>query len=104
MKHIRKFEDLTYLDTLKGEKELRDKFSKSEEDRIDRTRSEVTGKHLDKLANDSKRDRTISKEEEERKEIVQRVIDGLTGDLNKNPGYMSFKEELLAFLDEFPKE
>ena len=60
--------------------------------------------YMDMLASQKKSRENLENIEIERKEIVQKVIDGLIADLNNNPGYQSFKEELLAFLDEFPKE
>lgn len=98
MKHLRKFEDADYMDMLASQKKSREDFEKSEEERIEQLRKQTTRKIL---KDDNPR---ISDVEIERKEIVQKVIDGLTADLNNNPGYQSFKEELLAFLDEFPKE
>lgn len=104
MKHLQKFEELEYQDKLAAETKLRQDFEKAEEERIEQKRKEISGKYLPELEADAKKRQLSSKEEDERREIVQRVIDGLVADLNNNPGYQSFKEELLAFLDEFPKE
>lgn len=98
MKHLKKFEDADYMDMLASQKRSREDFDKSEEERIEQLRKQNVRKSL------KDENPRISDVEIERKEIIQKVIDGLTSDLNNNPGYQSFKEELLAFLDEFPKE
>jgi hypothetical protein len=97
MKHLRKFEDADYMDMLASQKKNREDFEKSEEERIEQLR-----KQNRKILKDG--NPRISDVEIERKEIIQKVVDGLLADLSNNPGYQSFKEELLSFLDEFPKE
>jgi len=104
MKHLRKFEELEYRDMLAAQTKARQDFEKSEEERIEKKRKEISGKYLGELEAESKKRKIESSIESERREIVQKVIDGLVADLNNNPGYQSFKEELLAFLSEFPKE
>jgi hypothetical protein len=104
MKHLRKFEDLDYKDKLAAETKLRQDFEKSEEEETERKRGELGGKFLPEIQKDSQKRKSSELEEEERGVIIQRVIDGLKFDMRNNPGYQSFKEELLAFLDEFPKE
>lgn len=42
--------------------------------------------------------------EKDDEDLLQKVKDGLEMDIERNPGYRSFKEELLGFLNEFPKE
>jgi hypothetical protein len=104
MKHLQKFEDLDYKSKLAAETKLRQDFEKSEDEKIEQRRKETSGRYLPELEAGSKKRQLSSQEEDERKEIVQKVIDGLVADLNNNPGYQSFKEELLTFLGEFPKE
>jgi len=104
MKHLRKFEELEYKDMLAAQTKARQDFEKAEEERIEQKRKETQGKYLPELEAETKKRITTDKTEDERREIVQKVIDGLVKDLNNNPGYQSFKEELLAFLNEFPKE
>lgn len=103
MKHLQKFEEVSHLDRLKKEKELRDSF----EDETFRQKEEESrkrsGKFLPNLQDEARRPKAIDIELE-RKEILQMVTDGLLADLNMDPGYRSFKEELLDFLKEFPKE
>lgn len=57
-------------------------------------------KQIKKFENYTNSDDTFN----ERREIVQRIIDGLVKDQNNHPGYKSFKEELEDFLNSFPKE
>ena len=104
MKHLRKFEELEYKDMLAAQTKARQDFEKSEEERIEQKRKEMSGKFLPEIESDIKKRKLSTQEGNERREIVQKVIDGLVADLNNNPGYQSFKEELLAFLGEFPKE
>jgi hypothetical protein len=89
---------------LAAQTKARQDFEKSEEERIEQKRKELSGKYLPEIETDMKKRRIGSSVEGERREIVQKVIDGLVADLNNDPGYQSFKEELLAFLSEFPKE
>ena len=103
MKHLRKWNE-DYLSKLKGEKQLSKDFERGDEERIASARSEHSGKHLPKLKSDKENREGTSSKETEKKEIVQKVIDGLTAQLNNKPGYASFKQELLTFLGEFPKE
>jgi hypothetical protein len=103
MKHLQKFEDLDYKSKLAAETKLRQDFEKSEDEKIEQRRKETSDKYLSELEANNKK-RQSSQEEDERRDIVQKVIDGLVADLNNNPGYQSFKEELLTFLGEFPKE
>jgi len=104
MKHLRKFEELEYKDMLASQTKARQDFEKAEDEKIEQRRKEASGKYLPELEGDTKKRQLSSQEENERRDIVQKVIDGLVADLNNNPGYQSFKEELLAFLGEFPKE
>ncbi len=104
MKHLRKFEELEYKDMLAAQTKARKDFEKAEEERIEQKRKETQGKYLPELEAETNKRIAGDKTEEERREIVQKVIDGLVKDLNNNAGYQSFKEELLAFLAEFPKE
>ena len=104
MKHLRKFEELEYKDMLAAQTTARQDFEKAEEERIEQKRKETSGKYLPELQAQSDKRISSDKIELERREIVQKVIDGLVKDLNNDPGYQSFKEELLAFLGEFPKE
>jgi len=104
MKHLQKFEELEYKDKLAAETKLRQDYERDEEERIEQKRKEISGKYLPKVEDDVRKSQLSSNIEFERKEIVQKVIDGLVADLNNNPGFQSFKEELLAFLGEFPKE
>lgn len=103
MKHLRKFEDLDYKDMLVAQSKSKQEYEKSQEEEIEKRRREG-GKYLPELQEETKKRKSSELEEEERNEIIQKVIDGLTADMRNNPGYQSFKEELLAFLDEFPKE
>jgi uncharacterized protein with gpF-like domain len=102
MRHLRKFEDIDYKDKLASEMKARQEFEKSEEERIEKLRKDNSNKYRSEF--ESSKKRHSSDVEMERTRIVQKVIDGLVADLNNNPGYQSFKEELLSFLDEFPKE
>lgn len=104
MRHLRKFEELEYKDMLVSQNKARQDFEKAEDEKIEQRRKETSGKYLQELEGDTKKRKLSSQEEDERRDIVQKVIDGLVADLNNNPGYQSFKEELLAFLGEFPKE
>mgnify|MGYP003334618531 CR=1 FL=1 len=104
MKHLRKFEELEYKDMLAAQTKARQDFEKSEQEKIEQRRKETQGKYLPELEAETKKRVSSDKAEEERREIVQKVIDGLVKDLNNHAGYQSFKEELLAFLNEFPKE
>ncbi len=101
MKYIKTFEDLDHLSFLKAEKDLRDQAGQARESEVEKRRNQMSGKHLDTLKVQGNDKDVVVKE---RQEIIQRVIDGLTSQLNKNAGFQSFKEELLVFLDEFPKE
>jgi len=104
MKHLRKFEELEYKDVLAAQANARQDFEKAEDERIEQRRKETSGKYLPELQAQTDKRISSSKTELERKEIVQKVVDGLLKDLNSDPGYQSFKEELLIFLGEFPKE
>ena len=104
MKHLRKFEEIEYRDMLAAQTKARQDFEKAEEEGIEQRRKKTSGKYLPELEVDARKRLSTSKEEDERRVIVQKVIDGLVADLNNNTGYQSFKEELLTFLGEFPKE
>ena len=104
MKHLRKFEEIEYRDMLAAQTKARQDFEKAEEEGIEQRRKEASDKYSQELEGDTKKRRLSSQEEDERRDIVQKVIDGLVADLNNNTGYQSFKEELLTFLGEFPKE
>ena len=104
MKHLRKFEDLDHLDFLAAEKDLRDRKDNSHIDKLNKLSASTAGKHLPKLASDKAGRESSDVMVADRKQIVDRVIEGLRNDSMNNPGYQSFKDELLAFLDEFPKE
>lgn len=104
MKHLRKFEELEYKDILASQTKSRQDFEKVEDDKIEKRKKENSDKYSSELESDAKERILTSKEENERKDIIQKVVDGLVADLNNNPGYQSFKEELLSFLGEFPKE
>lgn len=93
MKHIRKFEDVDFLSKLKSDKKNREDFE-----------LEIDKRNTEKLNKSVRPERKEDIVEKERKEIVQRVIDGLLRDLKNDSGFRSFKEELVMFLDEFPKE
>jgi hypothetical protein len=104
MKHIKRFESLDFKSKLEMEKKLKDKFEKDSDFRKEDLRKELSGKHLPNIQKENdERDKEFFYVKE-RREITQRVIDGLVNDLNNKPGWLSFKEELLSFLDEFPKE
>jgi len=104
MKHLKKFEDLSHLDLLAQENELRKNREDLHRQGLETASKSKQGQHLPKLASDKIAREVSNAKVEDRKQIVDRVIDGLVKDGNNNPGYQSFKEELLAFLDEFPKE
>lgn len=109
MKHIRTFEDLDYRGQIEAENNLRREIDKDRNEQIERIRKETSGKYLPKLiADKNKRDEEFDISGpgavQSRKVIVDKVITGLTNDLNRVPGYQSFREELLSFLNEFPKE
>jgi len=95
---------MDYLDSLKADKKNKADYEESKEKQIEDLRKKTTGKHLPKLVSDKIERESSDLMVGDRKQIVDRVIDGLVKDGNNNPGYQSFKEELLAFLDEFPKE
>jgi len=103
MKHLRKFENSDYREMQAAQFRARQDFEKAEDERIEKKRKELSDKY-----NIEKREEEIKRKsvdpERERREIVHRVTDLLVKDLNKKVGYESFKEELLSFLDEFPKE
>jgi hypothetical protein len=102
MKQIKKFEDFDFKDKLAAEMKARQEFEKEESERIEKNRKDMSDKYRSEFETSSKK--RHSSVEMERTRIVQKVIDGLVADLNNTPGYQSFKEELLSFLDEFPKE
>lgn len=105
MKHLKKFnEELDYLSRLKKDKQLDTEFSAAREQEIEDLRLKTTGNHLPTILKDKSKRETTSTEEVERKELTQKVIDGLVAQFNNKPGYDSFKEELVAFLEGFPKE
>jgi hypothetical protein len=104
MKHIKKFENLDFKSKLEIEKKIKDEFEKASQERTEEIRSNLSGKHLPKIQIENEEKDKQFFVTKERREITQRVIDGLVNDLNNKPGWLSFKEELLAFLDEFPKE
>lgn len=103
MKYIQKFENNDYLSQLAKEKKLREDFLKSKDDEIENLRKNNSGNYLPELIKD-KKVREGSNTIKDRKEIVNKVLDFLVNDLNKKPGFESFKEELISFLNEFPKE
>jgi len=104
MKHLKKFEDLSHLDLIAQENEIRNKREELHRQELETASKSKQGQYLSKLAADKNTREIGNAMVDDRKKIVDRVIDGLVKDGNNNPGYQSFKEELLAFLDEFPKE
>lgn len=104
MKHLRKFEDADYRDKLASEYKARQDFEKAEEERMEQRRKELADKYADEMAEEKRKRTSQGDPVTERREIVHKVTDFLVKQLNNEPGYESFKEELLAFLNEFPKE
>lgn len=109
MKHLKTFEDLDYRGQIEAENKFRRSREELRDNQIEQRRKETTGKYLPELMADKKKrdeefDKTGPGAIYNRKVIVDKVVTGLMNDLNKVPGYQSFREELLAFLDEFPKE
>ncbi len=104
MKHLRKFEELDYKAKLAAETKIRQDYERSEEERVSKKRSETEGKYLSQLKDEKVARESDDKSTSDRKAIIQKVIDGIVKDQNNDPGYQTFKEELLIFLSEFPKE
>ena len=104
MKHLKKFEDKSHLDFISQENEIRRHREDLHRNKLEDASKEKQGKYLPKLASEKSERENINSMVEDRKQIVDRVIEGLRKDSINHPGYQSFKDELLSLLSEFPKE
>lgn len=109
MNHLKKYEELDYRGQIEAENNLRRTIEDENTKNIEKKREEMNGKYLPQLLDDKKKrddefNTTGPGAVYSRKMIIDKVVDGLMKDLNKAPGYQSFREELLDFLNEFPKE
>jgi hypothetical protein len=97
MKHIKKFnEDLDYLQSLEIQRKAREEFEKSKDEEVENLRGKSG--HLDTLYKQSKQEKNIDIIIEERRILVQKVIDGI---LESERGKSDFKDNLIVLLNKY---
>ena len=102
MKHLKKFEDLDYRELLAQQAELRDKMEKSRLEEIERSRQELSGKHLSKLSSDTERKTQMDKYLEDRQELTHLVVQSLIFSEQSKEGFDNFKNDLKELLEKYP--
>lgn len=105
MKHIKKFEDVSYRDSINAEIEARKQREKAEEERIAKMRAQSEeGKYLSKLQADAKQRQASFDTDYSNRFLLSKVRDFIQNDERGVSGFESFKEELEEFLKGFPNE
>jgi hypothetical protein len=100
MKYIKTFEDLTHLDMLKQDAELRRKMEQEKE--LDKLGKQTSGQRLKQLEIESDIKRKEEQDLNERNELSHIVIQSLVYSDLRKPGFENFKMDLTQFLEKYP--
>mgnify|MGYP000853210143 FL=1 len=101
MKHLKKFEELDYLTSLKRQRELEQELDKTRMQEIENKRKEVSGQHLSKLSSETERQSEIQRNLEERRELTHLVLQSILYSDQKKDGFDNFREDLKDLLNKY---
>jgi len=99
MNHLKKFEEMDYLSSLKKQKELENEVNRGKLAEIENSRN---SNHLQKLSSEIQQKSNFNSNFDERKELTHQVVQSLIqSELNKED-FLNFKQDLKDLLSRYP--
>ena len=99
MNHLKKFEEMDYLSSLKKQKELENEVNKGKLAEVESSRN---SDHLRKLSSEIQQKSKFNSNFDERKELTHQVVQSIIqSELNKED-FLNFKQDLKDLLNRYP--